>query len=638
MHIYIVIGPSGVGKTTIGKMLSEKLDIPYYDADDFHSAENIAKMKNGVGLTDQDRLPWLRNLAGLINEWYTDKGAVLACSALKEAYRKQLMSVPAEDITWIYLHGDEKVINHRLLNRKDHFFDSDLFKSQYSDLEVPQYGCHINVNKEPEAVLNDILACIKKNQMKNLSEIGLIGLGVMGKSLALNMDRHDMNISVYNRHVPHKEERVALKFVEEQGLESSMLGFDNVEKFIASLKVPRNIFLMVNAGAAVDMVIESLLSYLESGDLIIDGGNSHYEDTRRREKLLKEKGIHFLGVGISGGEEGALNGPSMMPGGSKAGYKRVGKLLETIAAKDKSGKPCCVYIGPEGSGHFVKMVHNGIEYAEMQTIAEIYNLLRYHLEAETDKIADIFDSWLKSGADSYLLEITIDILRTRESGDLLLDKILDAAKQKNTGGWTVEAGFQLGVPLPTIAESVMARSLSSRKSQRIRAMGVYGRLSGLATNGSKPKVALDKLYDAFQAARIINHASGFSLLYEASEQHNWQADLSEIARIWTNGCIIRSELMESMVDWLKPYRPLLLLPEVAGKMKEFLPGLTAVVTEGLSAGFALPVLSSALNYFLGYASGESPANLIQAQRDYFGAHTYQRIDKPKEEHFHTKWK
>lgn len=474
--------------------------------------------------------------------------------------------------------------------------------------------------------------------MDGKSEIGLIGLGVMGKSLALNMARNGIALSVFNRHVEGKEELVAERFVNTHANSFSMAGFDDIRQFVDSLRVPRNIFLMVNAGDAVDKVIEALLPFLESDDLIIDGGNSHYKDTHRREVDLKGKGILFLGTGISGGEEGALKGPSMMPGGSKAGYERVGKFLETIAARDRNGLPCCTYLGTEGAGHFVKMVHNGIEYAEMQAIAEVYYLLRYYYGVSPFEISDIFESWSEYGANSYLLEITSDILQTKESGALLLDKILDAAKQKNTGGWTVEAAFSLGVPLTTISEAVMARFLSSKKKERVKAMQIYGEQTAPLAPGADLGEMVGQQFGAYQATRMINHASGFSLLSEASAQYNWHLNLSEIARIWTNGCIIRSSLMERLVEFLKEPTPLLQQTEIVKEMKKHVPGLQRTVAAGLQAGYAMPVLSGALNYFLGYVAGESPANLIQAQRDYFGSHTYQRKDKSIDEHFHTQWK
>lgn len=468
------------------------------------------------------------------------------------------------------------------------------------------------------------------------SEIGLIGLGVMGKSLAINMAGKGFQLSVYNRHVPDIEELVAEKFISGDPNLSHLKGFDNINEFLDSLEKPRNILLMVNAGKAVDEIIAELLPHLQPEDVIIDGGNSHYQDTMRRTIALHAEGIYLLGTGISGGEEGAIKGPSIMPGGDTLAYDRVGRYLEEIAAKDKQGLPCCTYIGPTGAGHFVKMVHNGIEYAEMQLITELYHLLRYYALVEPEEIANIFESWGKQGFSSYILEITIAILRRREGGELLLDKILDAAKQKNTGGWTAEAAFRLGVPLNTISEAVMARLISSKKAERVQAMDLYGKL-GEADRKRATDEFSKKLLSTYINAGIINHAIGFDLLKEASGQYDWKLNLSEIARIWTNGCIIRSDLMESLVDLLKNEDPLLQQPVIVEKVKGNLEDFTGIVAEGLRSKHPLPVLSAALNYFLSYTSGDLPANLIQAQRDYFGAHTYQRKDKPPEEHFHTAW-
>ncbi len=374
MAVYIVMGVSGSGKTTIGKLLAKELNLAFNDADDFHPPENVEKMKNGIPLQDEDRKGWLAVLAENIQKWDQSGGAVLACSALKEKYRQQLTSIPQENLKWIFLSADFEVILERLNSRKGHYFKTEMLTSQFETLEEPTYGLRINVNTSEENILKEIMAKLKAPE----AEIGLIGLGVMGKSLALNLLSKNINISVFNRHVPRKEEDIAKNFVLENAEKYIFQGFDDLKELVSSLKRPRKILLMVNAGAAVDAVIESLLPFLEKGDIITDGGNSHYKDTLRREKALKEQGIHFIGCGISGGEEGALKGPSIMPGGSPEAYKQIGPILEKIAAKDKNGNSCCTHIGPDGAGHFVKMLHNGIEYGEMQLIAEIYHFLRFY--------------------------------------------------------------------------------------------------------------------------------------------------------------------------------------------------------------------------------------------------------------------
>ncbi|NJW53339.1 NADP-dependent phosphogluconate dehydrogenase [Salinimicrobium sp. CDJ15-91] len=622
------MGVSGVGKTTIGKMLANELQIPFFDADDFHPPANVEKMSQGIPLKDEDRFEWLKHLGAQIKTWQAKEGAVVACSALKEKYRMQLQELPSGRITWIFLHSAYEIIHKRITGREGHYFKEELLRSQYEALEFPSYGIHIEVDQSPEQILKQIMESLEKK-----AEIGLFGLGVMGRSLALNLASNGFKISVYNRHVDQIEVDVAKTFVAENP-ELDLLGFDHLESFIKSLERPRNILLMVNAGKTVDLVLESLSKYLEKGDLIIDGGNSHYKDTMRREKELQENGILYMGVGISGGEEGARNGPSIMPAGSKSSYNRVGAILEKIAAKDKNGDPCCAYLGPDGAGHFVKMLHNGIEYGEMQLIAETYHFLRFYKNSAPEEIAEIFKAWNRE-MGSYLLEITINILRKKENNELLLDYILDAAKQKGTGGWSTNAALELGVPLDTISAAVMARNISGMKTTRRQAAAKYN----FMTAAPKDEEDLRKrLFEAYKSTAIINHATGFDLLAVASEEYNWNLDLSEIARIWTNGCIIRSKLMEDLVYKFKDHSEHLLLhEEIVQEISRYRNSLTSIVSEALSANIPLPVTSAAANYLLNFTSAQSSANMIQAQRDYFGAHTYERTDHPRGTFFHTTW-
>ena len=627
-HVYIVMGVSGVGKTTIGKLLARQLKIPFFDADDFHPVPNVEKMKTGISLKDEDRREWLENLAVKITEWQGEVGAVLACSALKEKYRKQLQVLPQDHITWIFLHSDYDVIHKRILGREGHYFKPELLQSQYETLELPSYGIHIDVDQSPEEIIKEIMEKIEKK-----AEIGLFGLGVMGQSLAINMASKGFKVSVYNRHVDKLEVDIAKNFVSENA-ELNFKGFDDLKAFTESLVQPRSILLMVNAGKVVDFVIEDLLPYLDKGDIIIDGGNSHFKDTIRREKQLKEKGILFMGAGISGGEEGARKGPSIMPGGPKISYERVGPVLEKIAAKDKAGDPCCTYVGPDGAGHFVKMVHNGIEYGEMQLIAETYHLLRFHTNAQPEEIADLFEKW-NGKLQSYLLGISVDILRKKENGKLLLDNILDAAKQKGTGGWSTNAALELGVPLDTISAAVMARNISGMKDERTSAAKKYFFHTSENENISELQ---NDLFDAYRATSIINHATGFDLISAASKEYDWNLNLSEIARIWTNGCIIRSKLMEDLVEiFQKDQQHLLRHNEIVKEITGYSKCLRETVGKALNAGFPVPVMSAAANYLLSYTAEQSSANMIQAQRDYFGAHTYERKDKPRGEFFHTEW-
>ncbi|MDO6391385.1 NADP-dependent phosphogluconate dehydrogenase [Pontibacter sp. BT731] len=629
--IYIVMGVTGSGKTTVGLKLADRLRLPFYDADDYHPQQSIDKMRQGIPLHDSDRAPWLAQLASLIPDWEANGGAVLACSALKEEYRKTLQTVP--DISWIYLDGSRHTILKRLQARHAHFMPPAMLESQLQALEKPAYGIHVDVSLSPEQIVQEVIS--KLEHMNPHSEFGVIGLGVMGRSLALNLAGHGVRVAMYNRHVPGKEEGIAGHVIAENPTFTNIKGYDQLEEFVQSLEKPRKVLLMIYAGA-IDAQLDALIQLLEPGDVVIDGGNSYYKDTERRTALLSSKGLHFVGTGISGGEEGARKGPSIMPGGPREGYEQVAKYLELIAARDSKGKPCTTYIGPDGAGHFVKMVHNGIEYAEMQALAEAYSLLRYMLGIAPADIVVIFTEWQQSGLGSYLLEITIDILQKKEEDELLLDKILDQAEQKGTGGWSAAVALEYGIPYDTLSAAVMARALSAMKAERVKAAALYQKQNPNVTIDEKSFV--NSLKQAYQVTRIINHEIGFSLMREVSAQLNWELNFSEIARIWTNGCIIRSELMEELAEIYQQEQRLLLAPPIVNRIRNARQGFASVVALGLQYGIPLPVLSAALNYYLGYSTADSAANLIQAQRDYFGAHTYQRNDKPGGTYFHTQWK
>lgn len=629
--IYIVMGISGSGKSTIGEMLAGRLGLPFYDADDYHLPLSVEKMRNGIPLTDDDRMPWLENLARHVAQWESTGGAVLACSALKERYRVLLQTVP--QIIWIYLTGPRDIILERLQSRKAHYMSPALIDSQLEALEEPAYGLHVDITATPQAIVDHVLGRLR--QMAPDSAFGVIGLGVMGRNLALNLAKKDTTVSVYNRHVPGKEEGVAMQFLAENPGVESLRGYDRLDEFVQSLRRPRKILMMIYAGAT-DRQIDELAPLLEPGDVLIDGGNAHYKDTARRWEQLAEAGIHYVGAGISGGEEGARHGPSLMPGGSRQGYDLISPYLEMLAAKDRSGNACVTWIGPGGAGHFVKMVHNSIEYAEMQLLSEVYCLLRYYAGMEPSEVAQQLSEWQRGGMAGYLLEITIDILQKTEGGELLLDKIKDKAGQKGTGRWSVAEALEYGVPYGPLAEAVMARSLSALKDERVAASVLYG--SRPQANVADRAAFTEKLKNAFQAARIINHEIGFNLLKSVGKEHGWNLNLSEIARVWTSGCIIRSALMEELAEMFKTEESLLTSVHFVENMKGWARDLAGVAGQGLQSGIALPVLSSALNYFLGYTTANSAANLIQAQRDYFGAHTYQRVDDPSDQYFHTDWK
>ena len=457
--------------------------------------------------------------------------------------------------------------------------------------------------------------------MNSHAQIGIIGLGAMGQGLALNIAEKGYRISVFNRHLDGVEENVAQDFVAKNEHRETMAGFDELVPFVQSLTAPRKIFLLVSAGAAVDEVIENLKPFLKAGDLIIDGGNSRYQDTERRLQELETMNIDYLGAGISGGPDGTQRGPAIMVGGT--GFEKVSDLLCSIAAQDNSGKACCSYIGAGGAGHYVKMVHNGIEYAEMQLLAEVYHLLRYYCQVEPQEIAVIFKTWQKADLASYLLRITADILAQKDGNKPFIDKVLDKAGQKGTGSWSVASAMDLGLPSSTISEALMARYLSGMRDERLRAEKKYN-LPRKTFSGDKQKF-INSVRDGYRGARIINHAIGFHLLREARSTHEWQAGLSDIARIWTKGCIIQSQLMGELVVILESDDSVLLHDDIVGHLQSCTPALKQLVAAGLDAGYSLPVFSAALNYYLGYTQGQSPANLIQAQRNHFGGHPFERV-------------
>jgi len=518
------------------------------------------------------------------------------------------------------------LLKKRLADRKNHFMPISLLRSQFETLEKPDDAFRVSVDQSPQQIHDLIISELDK------SEIGLVGLGVMGKSLSRNIASKGFKISFYNRHVPEKEENVAVNFQKEFQELVEAKPFDELEAFVKSLQHPRKIFLMINAGKAIDEVINQLLPFLEPGDVIMDGGNSHFLDTERRFKNLNEQGIHLLGVGVSGGEEGALKGPAIMPGGSSEGYAVVGKILESIAAKDLTGKACCTYVGKGGSGHFVKMVHNGIEYAEMQLLAEVCQILKQGLNLQHDVIADILKSWQKTEADSYLLGLTIDILQRKENNKYLLNEVLDKAGNKGTGNWTTVAASQLGVPVSVLTSALYARYISAFRELRSEASKVY-----ISKDNSPVEIDPETIRAGYQLARLVNHHQGIHLLHEASKAYDWDLNLSEIARIWTNGCIIRSKLMEKLKTYLKSNDQLLLEDEVIKLVNNSKDDLKELVQKAIQKDVPVSCLSESLNYLNAYSQKESGANLIQAQRDYFGAHLYQRKNDPSGNWYHTDW-
>ena len=467
------------------------------------------------------------------------------------------------------------------------------------------------------------------------SKIGLVGLAVMGENLALNIERNGFPITVYNRSTDKTE---ALLAGRAKG--KNFIGAKTVQELVASLERPRRVILMVKAGAPVDDMIKQLTPLLEPGDILIDGGNSHFSDTRRRDGEIKAKGFQFIGSGVSGGEEGALWGPSLMPGGPKEAYEHLRPVWEKIAAKVNDG-PCVTYIGPDGAGHFVKMIHNGIEYGDMQLIAESYDVLRQLLGLEAPQLADIFGEWNKGLLDSFLIEITEKVLRKKdaETGKWLVDLILDKAGQKGTGKWMSQIALDLGVPIPTINAAVEGRILSAFKDDRVKASKVLPGPKREPYKGD-PKALIDAVRDALYASKICSYAQGMVMMKAASDEYKWNLDLGEIARIWKGGCIIRAQFLDLIKNAFKknPALPNLLLDDhFKAWVTDAQPRWRHVVQTAQAQGIPVLAMSSSLAYYDSVRSERLPLNLTQAQRDFFGAHTYERIDKPGQGPFHTEW-
>jgi len=464
--------------------------------------------------------------------------------------------------------------------------------------------------------------------------MGVVGLATMGMNLARNLASHGARVAVYNRTRKRTDE-----FMEQFGAEGAFMPAASLEELVAALKPPRAILIMVKAGAPVDEAIDSLSRLLARGDTLIDGGNSLFHDTRRRSATMDKLGLGFLGTGVSGGEEGALHGPSIMPGGPKESYARVEGMLTAISAK-VDGVPCCTYIGPDGAGHFVKMVHNGIEYADIQLIAESYDFLRQTLGLDAGQLAHIFSTWNQRELQSYLIEITANVLAKRDGANhaALVDVIEDEAEQKGTGRWTSQSALDLGVPLTGITEAVFARVLSSQKSARIKAASVLAGPQASGAAASKDDGLVDDVRDALYAAKIIAYAQGFEHLAAGSREYSWNLDLGALATIWRGGCIIRAQFLNRIRDAYaeQPDLPnLMLAPFFQQALASAQPAWRRVVKKAIDAGVPVPAFASSLAYYDGYRRARGPANLIQGLRDYFGAHTYHRIDR--EGAYHTRW-
>lgn len=471
--------------------------------------------------------------------------------------------------------------------------------------------------------------------MEQKSDIGLIGLAVMGENLVLNMESKGFTVSVFNRTVSKVD-----NFLEGRGKGKNIFGAHSLEELVASLKSPRKVMMMVKAGSAVDDMIDKLVPLLDKGDVIIDGGNTHFPDTARRTEYLESRGLLYIGTGVSGGEEGALKGPSMMPGGSPAAWPLVKPIFQSICAKVSDGTPCCDWVGEGGAGHFVKMVHNGIEYGDMQLICECYHIMKELLGMSNEEMHRTFEQWNRTDLDSYLIEITRDILAKKDDdGRYVLDCILDTAGQKGTGKWTGIAALDQGVPLTLIGEAVFARCLSAQKEERVAASKILTGPARVAFSGDRAAF-LEDLRKALFAAKVVSYAQGYTLMRAAAKEYGWNLNYGGIALMWRGGCIIRSVFLgkiKEAFDRNPDLDNILVDPYFSEKMKEAQMGWRNVIAQSVLGGIPAPALSAALEYYDGYRCGRLPANLLQAQRDYFGAHTYERTDRPRGEFFHTDW-
>ena len=470
--------------------------------------------------------------------------------------------------------------------------------------------------------------------MTGQADIGLIGLAVMGQNLVLNMDDHGYTVAVFNRTVSKVD-----RFLENEAKGTKVIGTHSLEELISVLKKPRRVMIMVKAGWPVDATIEQLVPLLEPGDIIIDGGNSYYPDSTRRTRELAEKGIYFIGTGVSGGEEGARFGPSIMPGGAPEAWPHVKPIFQAIAAKVADGTPCCDWLGVDGAGHFVKMVHNGIEYGDMQLISEAYDLMGNALGMTADEMSGVFGRWNEGELESYLIEITADILAfDDEDGQPMVDKILDTAGQKGTGKWTVLDALERGTPLTLVGEAVFARFLSALKEERIIASQELG--SPIDEFKGDKTTFIDDLEQALYASKIVSYAQGYMLMRAASEESEWHLPYGSIALMWRGGCIIRAAFLDDIkaaFDKNPDLLNLLLDPFFKKQVQEAEEAWRRVVSTAATLGVPVPAMASALTFYDGYRRERLPANLLQAQRDYFGAHTYERVDEPRGEFFHTNW-
>jgi 6-phosphogluconate dehydrogenase len=631
------MGVSGCGKTTIARRLSEFYKVPFVEGDDYHSDSNKAKMKSGIPLTDADRKPWLEALAAKMASLH-DKGYVVACSALKKKYHAILCGNGGNNYITIWLDGEKEIIRNRLENRNGHYMPASLLDSQYDVLEVPEAAIRIDIGLSPEEQIKTIANLLSernrmnKSESKNLSkvkgDIGIIGLGVMGKALARNFSSRGYKVAVYNAPLPG-EEHVAAEFVKAWP-EDNFIFNDSLKEFADHLDKPKKVLLMIKAGEPVDEMIDQLSPLMEAGDIVIDAGNSYYKDTVRRARHCNGLGFSFVGMGVSGGEEGALKGPAIMPAGDESAKMALMPLLKNIAAQ-ADGHPCVRWVATDGAGHFVKMIHNGIEYADMQLLSEVYGIYKYGYQYDNETIVKNLNDWKNSAHNSYLLDITIDIIKKKVAGMYVLDTILDVAGHKGTGLWTSEESLKLGVAAPSIISAMQQRIVSSEKALRE---------SFPDPGKSDWKMPYHKtVKNGFLFCRMIALIEGFHIIIKAAKQYHWNINLNDVVAIWRGGCIIRSDILVIIREALKEGHQINHLMDsehIRIFLEELYPDAIKLAMAVVPLRLSTPGIHAAINYYKSITSPTLPVNMIQAQRDYFGAHTYRRVDD-RETPVHTDW-
>ncbi len=626
--IFIVTGVSGSGKTTLGKALARRLGIAFYDGDDFHALEAIERMRSGLPLEDSHRWPWLERMNVLLRKAESRRSLVLACSALREVYRSRLAEgLGPGALCWVHLQGPTPLLRVRMQDRVGHFMPASLLDSQLAIYETPQVGLILSATELPEVLVERIIQSVRPPG----AEIGIMGMGVMGQSLARNIAGKGFQTALYNRHLSGSEEEVAVLARDAFPELHSAYAFDDLEDFVRAIAPPRKILLMVEAGSVVDSLLTLLIPLLEPGDTLVDGGNSHFRDTAARQQLLAQRGISFVGAGISGGAEGALLGPAIMAGGCRKGFGVMEEIFRAMAARNRSGESCCAYLGDGGAGHFVKMVHNGIEYAEMQLLAEIYEYLRVDRAMSAHTIADLFRQWGLAGEHSFLLEITAEILRCKcPDGSLLLDVIAPRAATKGSGGWAVATACELGISVPTIAAALFARFQSSG--------GLFFKDYPPGKVQGEGFAAPESLRYLYRFIRLTNYVQGFHLIRAGAETFGWQIVFDDVLKIWSAGCILRSELLEDFRNTLQGEE----IPGLTWLEDYFASGAAFLqqTEQEMAAGTcSIPLIRAGMAYARALSRpGNEGIPLIQAQRDYFGAHGYERRDAPAGQRFHTVWK